>query len=141
MKKTTNSNPLKFFNDAAAARSKSVIAGNNKLMKAQDGKSGNIESDSIASENIVLDKKIKDLLLKNESMNQITNKNKISDSKPFIKKNIDPGFYKDAPNNYKNIDPGFNIPIPKNYKNPDPGFYKGPENMQKKGGIVKSKKK
>ena len=37
MKKTTNSNPLKFFNDAAAARAKSVIAGNNKLMKAQDG--------------------------------------------------------------------------------------------------------
>jgi len=37
MKKTTNSNPLKYFNDAAAARAKSVIAGNNKLMKAQDG--------------------------------------------------------------------------------------------------------
>lgn len=37
MKKTTNSNPLKYFNDAAAARAKSVIAGNNKLMKAQAG--------------------------------------------------------------------------------------------------------
>ena len=37
MKKTTNSNPLKYFNDAAAARAKSVIAGNNKLMKAQEG--------------------------------------------------------------------------------------------------------
>jgi hypothetical protein len=37
MKKTTNSNPLKYFNDAAAARAKSVNAGNNKLVKAQVG--------------------------------------------------------------------------------------------------------
>ena len=37
MKKTTNSNPLKYFNDAAADRKKSVTAGNNKLMKAQVG--------------------------------------------------------------------------------------------------------
>ena len=37
MKKTINSNPLKYFNDAAAARAKSVIAGNNKLRKAQLG--------------------------------------------------------------------------------------------------------
>lgn len=39
MKKTTNSNPLKYFNDAAAARAKSVNAGNDKLVKAQVGKS------------------------------------------------------------------------------------------------------
>jgi hypothetical protein len=37
MKKTTNSNPLKYFNDAASARAKSVNAGNNKLRKAQMG--------------------------------------------------------------------------------------------------------
>lgn len=37
MKKTTKSNPLKYFNDAAASRKKSVNAGNNKLMKAQVG--------------------------------------------------------------------------------------------------------
>lgn len=37
MKKSNNSNPLKYFNDAAATRAKSVIAGNNKLMKAQQG--------------------------------------------------------------------------------------------------------
>ena len=37
MKKTTNSNPLKYFNDAAAARKKSVNAGNDKLIKAQVG--------------------------------------------------------------------------------------------------------
>ena len=38
MKKTTKSNPLKYFNDAADARKKTVIAGNNKLVKAQFGK-------------------------------------------------------------------------------------------------------
>ena len=38
MKKTTNSNPLKYFNDAAASRKKAVIAGNDKLVKAQVGK-------------------------------------------------------------------------------------------------------
>lgn len=37
MKKSNNSNPLKYFNDAAASRKKSVIAGNNKLVKAQAG--------------------------------------------------------------------------------------------------------
>jgi hypothetical protein len=37
MKKTTNSNPLKYFYDAAAARAKSVNAGNDKLIKAQVG--------------------------------------------------------------------------------------------------------
>jgi len=37
MKKSNNSNPLKYFNDAAAARAKSVNAGNDKLVKAQAG--------------------------------------------------------------------------------------------------------
>lgn len=41
MKKTTKSNPLKYFNDAAAARAKSVNAGNDKLVKAQFGKTVN----------------------------------------------------------------------------------------------------
>ena len=126
MKKTTNSNPLKFFNDAAAARSKSVIAGNNKLMKAQPGVAVTSYSDVYKDD------------IRKKFINAITNKasNAILNSKT----EVDPGFTLPIPNNYKNIDPGFNIPIPKNYKNPDPGFYKGPENMQKKGGIVKSKK-
>lgn len=38
MKKTTNSNPLKYFNDQADTRKKSVNAGNDKLVKAQAGK-------------------------------------------------------------------------------------------------------
>jgi len=37
MKKTTKPNPLKYFNDAAASRKKSVTTGNDKLMKAQNG--------------------------------------------------------------------------------------------------------
>ncbi len=37
MKKSNNSNPLKYFNDAAVARAKSVNAGNDKLVKAQVG--------------------------------------------------------------------------------------------------------
>jgi len=41
MKKTTNSNPLKYFNDAAAAKKKTVITGNDKLVKAQFGIAGN----------------------------------------------------------------------------------------------------
>jgi len=41
MKKTTNSNPLKYFNDAAAAKAKSVNAGNDKLIKAQFEIAGN----------------------------------------------------------------------------------------------------
>ena len=41
MKKTTNSNPLKYFNDAAAAKKKIVTAGTDKLVKAQFGIAGN----------------------------------------------------------------------------------------------------
>lgn len=37
MKKTTNSNPLKTFNDNYAARAKKVVEGNKKLVKAQVG--------------------------------------------------------------------------------------------------------
>lgn len=37
MKKSNNSNPLKYFNDAAASRKKSVNTGNDKLVKAQVG--------------------------------------------------------------------------------------------------------
>ena len=48
MKKTTNSNPLKYFNDAAAARAKKVNEGNNKLVKAQVGISVKPTADSSA---------------------------------------------------------------------------------------------
>ena len=37
MKKSNNSNPLKYFNDAAASRKKSVNTGNDKLVKAHVG--------------------------------------------------------------------------------------------------------
>ena len=46
MKKTTNSNPLKYFNDAEASRKKSVNAGNDKLVKAQVGVSVKPTKDS-----------------------------------------------------------------------------------------------
>lgn len=38
MKKSNNSNPLKYFNDAAASRKKSVNTGNDTLVKAQVGR-------------------------------------------------------------------------------------------------------
>lgn len=46
MKKTTNSNPLKYFNDQSDDRKKSVIEGNKKLIKAQAGMSIKPTADS-----------------------------------------------------------------------------------------------
>ena len=137
MKKTTNSNPLKFFNDAAAARKKSVNAGNDKLLKAQFG--GNPQADDSYIKKMQQDdynKQIKERDFNyNKKMSEVAERSR----NPVIPAPI--------PENFKNMDEGFKATADRinrassNYK-PDPGFYKGPEYIyKKKGGIVKSKKK
>lgn len=154
MKKTTNSNPLKYFNDAAASRKKSVNAGNDKLVKAQVGIVAGVPSYRPASkkdlENI---SKIPKNFGKSVSKEDIENRQASIKNKGFNKENkryVE--FYQGNSRNPEGI-PG--TPSDTNYVDymtkPDmpfkavPKYYTDSKNktfIQKKiGGAVKTKKK
>ena len=123
MKKTTNSNPLKYFNDAAAAKKKTVITGNDKLVKAQAGYTklqGPIDPD-VAN-------KIKEIETRPMVSPYDTNYN--ADK---IKKIVD---YSRNSINSKNISKGDDSSAPINITGVKQSYFN-----KKSGGAVKSKKK
>jgi len=150
MKKTTNSNPLKYFNDAAASRKKSVNAGNDKLVKAQVGIQSS-DKKKIASDEKRVDI-YKSKYIVPSSVNELDS----------IKKNaIDKGYTKNDNKRYTEFnytkDPkdtldynfmgkpeggkGYFKTVPKFYVKTEKNKEKIVRSEKKQGGAVNSKKK